>query len=128
PFVERPEVAKRRIERKSADKHPERKSRLLLVEDNEDIRPLLEQLLTKIGDVDAFSNAEAALECAAQTSYDLVLMDISLPKMSGLDAMLQLRSMHEYDSLAMIAMTGPAIPGARERLLRARLGAVPANT
>lgn len=119
PLPAQPEAAERRIAKRTGEGQGERKSRLLLVEDNEDIRPLLEQLLTKIGDVDAFSNAEAALECAAKKSYDLVLMDISLPKMSGLDAMRQLRNMHEYDSVAMIAMTGHAIPGDRERFLRA---------
>ncbi len=119
PLLVHTEVLERRPSKNTDADHVERKSRLLLVEDNEDIRPLLEQLLTKLGDVDAFSNAEAALECAAQTFYDVVLMDISLPKMSGLDAMLKLRNMNDYNSVAMIAMTGHALPGDRERFLRA---------
>lgn len=112
-------VSRRILNNGNGNGQSKRTNRVLLVEDNEDIRPLLEQLLKKVGEVDAFSNAEAALECAARTNYDIVLMDISLPKMSGLEAMLKLRSMHEYDNVAVIAMTGHAIPGDRERFLQA---------
>jgi PAS domain S-box-containing protein len=90
---------------------------LLVIEDNDEIRALIERLLRKLAHIDAFADAESAIEQAASRTYNLVLMDISLPRMSGVEALEQLRRLPAYRSIPVIALTGHAIPGDRERFL-----------
>lgn len=90
---------------------------VLLVEDNLDVRSVLEQLLESVGEIVTAANAESALEQARATRFDVVVMDISLPKMSGVQALKKLRQMDGYDEVPVIAMTGHALPGDRERFL-----------
>ncbi len=65
---------------------------LLLVEDDKDQRLVLERLLQSVGfKVQVVDNGEAALALLATEMSDLVLMDLSLPGMSGLEASAQIR-------------------------------------
>ena len=60
-------------------------SRILLVEDDEVVAAALIQLAEPYAEVHWYSNAEAALTIAADTTWDLVIVDVGLPGMSGLD-------------------------------------------
>ncbi|MBA2661434.1 MAG: response regulator [Bradymonadaceae bacterium] len=92
---------------------------MLLIEDNEPIRSLLVRELRKIGCVEAFSDAESALLRAQNEDFDVVLMDISLPGMNGLEALERLRSTRGYERRPIVAVTAHAMPGDEERFLKA---------
>jgi two-component system cell cycle response regulator len=64
---------------------------ILVVEDDEDARMLLTELLRPRYDVDAVGDGETALKRAAELNPDLVLLDLFLPGMDGFDALTGLR-------------------------------------
>ncbi len=61
------------------------RSRILLVEDDEVVAALLMRIAQPYADVHWYSNAEAALTIAAETTWDLVIADIGLPGMNGVE-------------------------------------------
>jgi DNA-binding NtrC family response regulator len=78
--------------------------RILVVDDEKNIRLMLTQALASEKTiVDTAVNGEEALEKIAQTSYDLVLLDLRLPGMNGLDVLREIRESHE--SLPVILLT-----------------------
>jgi two-component system response regulator PilR (NtrC family) len=69
------------------------KARILIVDDERSIRELLEIVLKKEGfDVTSASSAEDGLERCKATEFDLVVSDISMVKMSGIDLLRELRT------------------------------------
>jgi two-component system, OmpR family, response regulator RegX3 len=67
--------------------------RILLVEDEPAIAEAVEYALEAEGfDVDALADGEAALEAARERSYDLLVLDLMLPGLSGLEVCRRLRS------------------------------------
>lgn len=78
--------------------------RILLAEDHDDTRSSMTHLLRRAGhEVKGASSASLALELAAQEPFDLVISDLGLPDMSGLELMQQL---HENYGLRGIAVSG----------------------
>ena len=91
--------------------------RLLLVEDDADNRTILAEFLVAQGfTVDAVSNGREALERAAETAYDLVILDIQLPGMDGLEVLRELRS-RQTPRVPVLALTALAMVGDRDRIL-----------
>ena len=66
----------------------------------------------------AHDGAEA-LQKAETTNLDIILMDIQMPVMNGLDAITRLRADPRFGSTPIIALTALAMPGDRERCLKA---------
>jgi PAS domain S-box-containing protein len=97
--------------------------RVLVVEDNLVNQRVTERLLQKLGCTVAIAdNGEEALARAAQSRFDVVLMDCQMPVLDGFSATEQLRQ-RERDSGAarvpVIALTANAMKGDRERCLAA---------
>ncbi len=70
--------------------------RVLVVDDEEAFRESLRQMLTREGFVvDLAADGEAALERFAEAEPDIVLLDVMLPRMSGIDVCRQIRSAHD---------------------------------
>jgi two-component system, chemotaxis family, CheB/CheR fusion protein len=93
--------------------------RVLLVEDNEITRSFLVVILSRQGYiVETAANGEDACDKWGAGAYDLVVMDINLPRMSGTAAMRQIRR-REGDGVRtpIIALTAHALAGDREKLL-----------
>ena len=58
--------------------------RCLVVDDSEDIRELMTRMLTKLGhEADQAEDGVKAVEALAARSYDLMLLDLSMPRMTG---------------------------------------------
>ncbi len=98
-----------------------RRLHILLAEDNPVNQKLAVRLIEKRGhSVVAVNNGREAVDRVAREHFDLVLMDISMPEMDGLEATALIRSKHPDDGrLPIIAMTGHALIGDREMCLRA---------
>jgi signal transduction histidine kinase/ActR/RegA family two-component response regulator/streptogramin lyase len=105
-----------------ADGRIDRSLRVLLAEDNLVNRVVAVRLLEKRGHrVEVAGNGRDALEATEGGTFDVVLMDLEMPVMSGLEACLAIRSREERTGkhLPIIAMTAHAMIGDRERCLAA---------
>ncbi|MDR3159108.1 MAG: response regulator [Zoogloeaceae bacterium] len=95
-------------------------ARILLVEDNDLNQQVACEILQDAQfQVDVAGDGAAALEWVRRASqpYDMILMDVQMPVMDGLEATRQLRAMGH--ALPIVAMTANAMPGDRERCLEA---------
>ncbi len=92
---------------------------IMLVEDDEMIRNLLTMQLGKVYALEAFPDAESALERAHERTFDLVLMDISMPGMGGVQGVGILRTIPGYADIPVLAMTGYTMPEDAQRFREA---------
>ena len=97
------------------------KAQLLVVEDNLVNQKVALRILEKAGhNVDVANNGIEALAALKNTSFDMVFMDIQMPKMDGYEATAAIRKMApEYSELPVIAMTAHAMKGDREKCIAA---------
>ncbi len=95
--------------------------RILLAEDNEVNRLLAMTLLEKQGyRVDVASNGYEAISAVTESTYDLVLMDVQMPEMDGLEATRRIREMAGASArVPIVAMTANAMKGDREKCIQA---------
>lgn len=94
--------------------------RILLVEDNEMNRDMLSRRLQKKGyEVTLAFDAERGLELARGDRPDLILMDISLPRMDGWEATRQLKADGATRQIPVIALTAHAMQADQQRSLEA---------
>ena len=97
-------------------------ARLLLVEDNLVNQKVVLAMLRKKGYlIDIANDGREALQKldAAAVPYDLVLMDVQMPVLDGLETTRQIRRDPRFEDLPVIAMTAHAMRGDRERCLDA---------
>jgi PAS domain S-box-containing protein len=101
---------------------PARSYRCLVAEDNLVNQTMVLKML-KIGGhaVEIASNGREALAMAKAQNFDVILMDIQMPEMDGIEATLALREWERQNSrhAPILAMTAHAMPGDRDRCLRA---------
>ncbi|MFZ5774018.1 MAG: PAS domain S-box protein [Thermodesulfobacteriota bacterium] len=97
-------------------------ARILLVEDNQINQQVACEILEQMGiRVETADNGEEALTLVQNNQYDLVLMDIQMPRLDGLEATRRIRASGEerLHRLPIVAMTAHAIKGDEELSLAA---------
>ena len=100
-----------------AEQHP---LRILLAEDNVVNQKLALRLLQQMGyRADLASNGVEAVESVERQRYDLVLMDVQMPEMDGLEASREIVRRWPQDRPRIVAMTANAMQGDREECLAA---------
>jgi CheY-like chemotaxis protein len=101
-----------------ATRHP---LRILLAEDNLVNQKLALRLLAQMGyRADLASNGLEALESVARQTYDVVLMDVQMPEMDGLEAARRITANYSRDHRPrIVAMTANAMQGDRDMCLDA---------
>lgn len=122
--AEAPSVAPRQEQQTAAPALTQ--ARLLLVEDNAvNQRVVLAMLRKKNFKIDVANNGQEALEKLehAAEPYNVVLMDVQMPVLDGLETTRSIRRNKNWDYLPIIAMTAHAMIGDRERCLQAGMNA-----
>ena len=95
-------------------------TRILYVEDNEDNVYMLTRRLERAGfEVVVASDGEQGVAVARAERPDLILMDLSLPVLDGWEATRRLKSTEETRAIPVIALSAHAMPGDREKALKA---------
>lgn len=85
----------------------EPRPRVLLADDSETVRGLVAALLMRMGcDVDAAVNGEQALHLAREGRYDLILLDLDMPLMDGMETALEIRALPGNDRTPIMAVSG----------------------
>lgn len=96
--------------------------KIMVAEDNEVnmhlTKAFLDILLPKAKIIEA-KNGEEAVECYQQERPDIVLMDVQMPKMNGLDATRMIRALEEDVEIPIIAITAGSLPGEKEKCTEA---------
>ena len=94
-------------------------AKILLVEDNEMNWEMLSERLTMRGfDVVIAIDGVQGLAMAQSETPDLILMDISLPEIDGLEATKRLKALPQTSQIPIIILTSHAMSGDRERALK----------
>lgn len=96
------------------------REKVMIVEDNPQNMKLLEMLLrSKPYTLLKAYDGEEALDIATREQPDLIVMDMQLPKMSGIEVTKKLRQMPVFSHTPIIALTAYAMRGDKERFLQA---------
>ncbi|HSD59131.1 MAG TPA: PAS domain S-box protein [Methanotrichaceae archaeon] len=94
--------------------------RLLLAEDNVVNQKVALRMLKKIGyRADVVANGLEVLRALERQSYDIILMDVQMPEMDGLEAARAIRQLPQERQPKIIAITAYALEGDREKCLEA---------
>ena len=113
-----PSAPKPRIDAGMAERHP---LRILLAEDNVVNQKLALRILQQMGyRADVAGNGIEAIECIERQPYDVVLMDVQMPEMDGLEASRRITARWQPgERPRIVAMTANAMQGDREECLAA---------
>jgi len=91
--------------------------RIAVVEDNPDNLMLVEAILGALYEIVSYENGIDALAGLPDANVELVLLDISLPRMDGVAVLESMRRNHKLKHLPVIALTAHAMVGDRERYM-----------
>jgi GAF domain-containing protein/DNA-binding response OmpR family regulator len=116
--AKRAEAPKPRLDAQMGERHP---LRILLAEDNVVNQKLALRILQQMGyRADLASNGIEAIECVERQPYDVVLMDVQMPEMDGLEASRRITAKWAAEERPrIVAMTANAMQGDREQCLAA---------
>ena len=93
--------------------------KILIVEDNLDLIDYMQDLLHNLEyDAIVATDGKQAVDMAADQLPDLILMDVVLPEMNGLEAARRIRQQPESKSIPILAVTARVLPEAREQCLQ----------
>ncbi|MBK0398347.1 PAS domain S-box protein [Limibaculum sp. M0105] len=120
----------------AADTHPvgvpepstarPRRLRILLVEDNDINRLLMREMLASAGhEVVEATDGASGIEAAATGEFDLLLMDVSMPKLDGVEATRIIRALGTAAAqVPILGVTAHALPSEQRRFVEAGMSAV----
>ena len=91
-----------------APQHPATPARILLADDNTDMRDYVKRLLSQSYNVEAVEDGIAALEAIAQQMPDLVLTDVMMPRLDGFGLLRELRATSSTQELPIILLSARA--------------------
>jgi signal transduction histidine kinase/ActR/RegA family two-component response regulator len=95
-------------------------ARVLVVDDNEVNRIVARAQLDAVGlDADDASDGAQALAFAERVHYDIILMDVHMPVMDGIEATRRIRRIERYRDTPIVALTADAFSADRDRFLDA---------
>ena len=118
PTPQQAVVASRGVEQTLKDRH--RNSRVLIADDNRINQELATELLRLVElQVEVADNGRIAVDMARRGGYDLILMDMQMPEMDGLEATRLIRTVPELDATPIVAMTASAFGADRDACLAA---------
>jgi signal transduction histidine kinase/DNA-binding response OmpR family regulator len=113
----KPQPAKGVIDAELGKRHP---LRILLAEDNQVNQKLALRILEQMGyRADIASNGLEAIESIERQTYDVILMDVQMPEMDGLEATRQIVARWPQGHPRIIGLTANALEGDREQCLAA---------
>ncbi len=95
-----------------------KKKNALLVEDDELTVITITKVLKNICKLDVTNSGIQAIELAKKNNYEIILMDIGLKGMDGLDATKQIRKLPGYKNIPIIAITAYAMEGDKEKFFK----------
>lgn len=96
------------------------KRKILIVEDNQDSRELFIKILKNKGyDLIEAVDGEEAIEKAIKEKPNLILLDISIPKLDGYEVTKRLKTLEEFQNIPIVALTAHAMKGDREKFISA---------
>lgn len=95
-------------------------AKILLVEDNEMNSDMLSRRLQRKGfEVEIAEDGQQGIDIAVSSKPDLILMDLSLPVMDGLEATRQIKATADLAHIPIIALTAHAMTSDRDKALEA---------
>ena len=104
-----------KIDRELAQRHP---LKILLAEDNVVNQKVALKILDRMGyRADVASNGKEAVEAVKRQPYDVVLMDVQMPEMDGVEATTRIRQRQGENRPWIIALTANALQGDKEKYL-----------
>jgi two-component system cell cycle response regulator DivK len=97
------------------------KKNVYVIEDNEKNMKLFLAILKLIPEIEIYSETrgDTGLELIKSGNPDLIILDIQLPEISGIDICTELREMDKFKEIPIIAVTSFAMKGDKERILAA---------
>lgn len=105
-----------RLGERAAQAAPRRKSRILFVEDSAVTRSMILYVLTEMGyQVTAARDGKEALEQLADASVDLVLTDLDMPGMDGIELVRQIRAQEAWQGLPVVILSTRSTEADRAR-------------
>ena len=98
------------------------KIKVLLVDDHPFVREGVKACLLRYEQFEVVgeaSSGQEAIEKAREFSPDIIVMDIMMPEMDGIDTMREIRRLAQFRHLPIIAVTAKAMKGDREKCIEA---------
>ncbi|MEM1360361.1 MAG: ATP-binding protein [Pseudomonadota bacterium] len=125
PLVDHAQAPSQASHTPVASSHGQRQGRLLVAEDNDINRTIVEVMLSEAGyEVVTARDGAEAVSRAEDEEFDAILMDISMPKMNGLDATRVIRKSGHNRNVPIIAITAHALRDEVRRFKEAGINAV----
>jgi len=94
-----------------------KKHKILYCDDDPFNLTFIEMILSDKSEYVGVNNGKSAIEYCKTTHFDLILMDIQMPEMNGIQALKEIRKINQYDKIPIVALTAQAMPGDRDLFL-----------